>query len=1567
VKYGVEIIGFFFSVLVAMIFWRMLIVPGSIFIGIAVGIVCMLIFTYLNAEKDIYCFPNVRVKKYLVCIIGLSILSVLFISNIDNTVYFLAWDQLPALNLLRLLLSSLLSIFFPGYMILSLIDKSGSFRGLEKAFLSILISLLVLPFLGILTFAFGSNIQENGISVIILLNSFLVIAYVLKQERLESGNKVAINLNEKMILLSLLVLIASIYIFSKYSLNFTWDYGDFNYYFGNAVSFTKSTLPVSVIGPGSEYPFWLFIFLAESFVLSGVPYVNAFQFMLIILSFLPILSFYIMVTGFFKESRNRKIPIIATVFGFFGMGFGWLYGTDILSSTQTVNGLYDLFITATRTGSGYLAFPIYPLYTVLPYYVTLATIFALIWLVYSKRALAGGNVRYGLIAVIIALGFLLYIALTVILISIFVVSIIIFRLRTLQTYRKCALSIIFGLSLVALVDIIMGGTRYTYGDPITQYGFSFFYGTLSLAALGFFLSSIKNHSPSRLSYHLRFSSIVKIGHARVFKAAMSFLLVYVYGLCFLIVSEVLVTYGRLPTQMHTVSWYAWPVRLGISGLIALPAAIYLINRDKSAKEYSFFMFLVPIAFAIGRILHAYPFYFEDRLTFFVMMPTLILASYVLLNINEKLKKRLNANGKNIALGIILSTILILGFLPPLLVEEAIDYGYWSNSKSLSNFELEAFNFLRLNTPSNCSVLTLTARSKYLLPYAGLSDMQARINRDPPIIFDPSFAETAIYSLMKSQVKYIYLTLEDEAGLEHSDSFSGFVKDNLLKYLPIVFQNEEVTIYEVPHFSIPTSSNTALVTSNLKTGYFKDAFDESYDKYTRSCSVVTAGNIITLKTDNSTNNHDFELPVNINPKEYPYVTIRWKTDGTKLYFYLLTSDDVYYTSLGRSTSWQTTVINLQNYYDFVRKKVMSAEQDKRIISVLFRNFEKNSEYSIDFIRFAGFPNGDLADSFFPLSTVALSHTEYSTVLEDDPVRFCYSTLILTRDLNMWSETGELDVERYLQWVNQGGRLIVMESLGTYRSYENRNLTLSDYLGWRDENLAIGWITSECSASFDGTVVTVKTNDSDKNHDFVSPSIDVDVESYPYVVVRWKTSGSRLYFYPHGTQSNYCYINLGASTEWVTSAINLKDFYDVVLKNNTGFEDSEQIDKLVFRSFTKNATYSIDYIQFYKEYPLPTCPAFADLLQIYTNGVSEADGIKSETGRLDFPSTIAIPVINSNDMNVKIIANYTVNNERVSPYAFAKKIGEGEVIYLVVSPYFSKLKNSTEERARDFFSDIGSLLNVLDLSLNRNIVKWTNYFSQFDFIKEPVNFTGNIVVDTDYIQLPKLNVNRIATLSSNGMAETINLNNSIIEEIEYDYPVRFRINASEVRLSKIGLGKYLNIEIIRDFNLAIEIPENNTVKISMWNDGTLLNETFQDSFIQLSFNNNPVASVLVKNPTITTEGDAFFNRARIHRNHYKMPLFYDDGANPFEVIGKTTFKIEYSDNGIIFVDAFIFNGKWFYPTTEQKQSSFTEMDIPWFNVLTSPLHILLVTLICAFSIAYTYLTLKRVKIRIKLKLR
>jgi len=1444
-----EIIGLLFSSLVSIVLWRILLVPMGLFIAAIIGIIFFLTYSYISSEERTvnYRLPSLRFRKIAFsCLLMASIIVVLFVHPISE-VEFIAWNDIPIPSLLRLFLSLFLILFSPGYMVLNLMDKDEKLTVTEKILFSILINLFLLPFIGCLSFALGSNIRQSGTASIILLNISLFILYILfKTDKSEANKIISININEKLILVSLLIFIV-ILLLNKYSLNLTWDYGDLDIYFGYSVSFTKDVLPMSPVGPGVVYPYWPFVFLAQFFVLSGVPYANAFQFVSIPITFLPILSFYTMVSAFFREQRHRKVPIVATILGSFGGGLGWVFGAHLLSC-KTVQCLYRLFNIMARTNSGYLVpsfysapgiTGIYPLYT-----HALTSIFALVWLIYSERAADIGSLRYALISVVVALGYLAHIAEMVFFIFIFVVSILIFKHEDVSLYRKCAASIILGLLLVALSDIIVGGTYYTSGDPFTYYGFPLYQGTVVLSALALFLSFIRDHLKiPEVSLEMSRNKI------KALKIACSCSIIYLYGLCLIIWGKVYETYNNLPIQMHMVPWYAWPNRLGICGLIALLGVIYLINKNKYIKKYSFFMFLVPVSFAIARIVHMYPdFYFEDRLTFFIAIPVTILASYTLLEFYKILKKLLKGSFKNIIFAFTLSAVLVLGFLPGLLVNEAVDFNYWSKGEKLTKSELDALNFLRLNTPPNCSVLTLTARSSRLLSHAGLFQVQTYVNRDPSIILSPLFPETTIYSLTKSQLKYIYLASADRKELEQNIYYTGFLKDYLLKYLPIAFQNKEVTIYEVPVFSIPTSSSIALVISGLKN-------DEACDGYHNPCSASNAEDIMTIKTDNQSKNHYSE-------------------------------------------------------------------------------------------RFA--------TEFLPLITFALSQNEYSVVLQDDPARFNYSTVILTRDLNLWDEAERQEFIKFMNWVNGGGRLIVLESSGGWPFYRPN---ISDYIGWYDENFT-KWTSCGCSVTSNGSIVTVKMGNEGTGHGLCSPPVSIQVNSYPYVVIRWKTDGSSLYFCPHGTKSSYHCVELGASTGWTTSIINLNKFYDILLNNYTDLKADEQVDRMLFRSSIENATYHVDYIGFYKAYPLPPFLGFASALSLHSNGSLKADGIKSQMGHTNLTSIISVPLIYSTDDDVKVIANYTMKGQPVSPYALTKKIGNGEITYLVVSPVFSAIENSTDYVKRSLFGNMGSLINIVDLNLTKNIIKWTNYFPQFDFTIYPVNLTGKVYITTDYVKLQKLNVSYIRVNFSNGTIKIINLNYSVVDAIEYTYPVKFGIEASEVHLSKTGLGRYSGIEIAGDFNLTMEIPEDGSVKMLIRNGTALLNGEFQGSTIKLNIKNNNTVFILVKNPTIVVEGSAYFGRARIYRNHYKMPLFYDDGSEPFEVIGNVKLTIEHSDNGVSFVDNFALKGRWFYPSAGQKQPSFTEMDIPWPSVFASSLHAILLAIIFGALVFYIILQYKKV---------
>jgi hypothetical protein len=99
----------------------------------------------------------------------------------------------------------------------------------------------------------------------------------------------------------------------------------------------------------------------------------------------------------------------------------------LLSSNLQVTDIFKLFIIAAKTDSGYLSLPLYPVYTLIPYFISLGTIFALMWLIYSERANVIGNIRYILVFISITLGYLTHVADTVILYYFFLFSIVFIR------------------------------------------------------------------------------------------------------------------------------------------------------------------------------------------------------------------------------------------------------------------------------------------------------------------------------------------------------------------------------------------------------------------------------------------------------------------------------------------------------------------------------------------------------------------------------------------------------------------------------------------------------------------------------------------------------------------------------------------------------------------------------------------------------------------------------------------------------------------------------------------------------------------------------------------------------------------------------------------------------------------------------------------------------------------------------------------------------------------------------------------------------------------------------------
>jgi hypothetical protein len=131
-----------------------------------------------------------------------------------------------------------------------------------------------------------------------------------------------------------------------------------------------------------------------------------------------------------------------------------------------------------------------------------------------------------------------------------------------------------------------------------------------------------------------------------------------------------------------------------------------------------------------------------------------------------------------------------------------------------------------------------------------------------------------------------------------------------------------------------------------------------------------------------------------------------------------------------------------------------------------------------------------------------------------------------------------------------------------------------------------------------------------------------------------------------------------------------------------------------------------------------------------------------------------------------------------------------------------------------------------------------------------------------------------------------------------------------VNEIGIDHYSNIKINGNFNVTMQIPKNVEINVTILEgENNSVTESFTDSVITFYLINSCSSVVLVKSPTISlNDGTASFGLAEVYRNHYEMPLYYDDGSSPFQIVGNVTFTIEYCDNNVSFLSNFDFNGKW-----------------------------------------------------------
>jgi len=750
---------------------------------------------------------NIRVKTWLLSWF-LALVLVVSVNPLKTSSQFLAWNEIPVLIWLRLIASFTISTIYPGYGLTVLIFQGRDLQLPEKTVFSILSSIFISS-----TIAFVGTLIDGSIGILSLLillsvNILLLVStgYSARHDLFSKArvhHVVRIKLTDvtRTLLLSALI---SLILLSVYSVNFphkTVPTIDQWLHYGNILRTLNGTLFSFV---PSFY--WLYMYAGLFIYGAGAPPINAYM-ILSVLCFFPILCFYLMCSGFWNK---RKALVAATVYTLFS-GFGGIYA-NYLRLTDGKDLTWIIGYAANKTydiSTGAVSFSFY----LFPKLIGLSTLFTLIYLIYDNRLPRLG--RSILISAIFAVGYLTHVAETYVFLIV-ATLLFLFSRKDVSNLKDLTYGLIPGLITIAIVDLLAPQKKYGLNNLLT--------GHLDLAALGLVSMVISLYILSRLKLNLFSIGEFTTKVAKKVSLPMVILFIYISTLSIIVWAFLLPNFSIGYTG-GTFVWYLYPVRLGIALFIAVLGAYQLLRiAEFRILRLSLIFLLIAVSleralsFFIAENMIQFALFSPIRMVEFAWIGVAMLAAPVLISIlkratgSDHAKREISRIPKRFAYTVLLAMIVIGGSSSTLYNVQIRS----TPSMTLTDSELEALDFLRNETPSNVTVLALGYSVNKVNDFGG----RFPIMYYQPAVFGANnfeaFADIVKHNTYELYghfpVKYFWLSTSDANELKKYEK--GYFVGHLLNYLPILYANNEVTIFEVFSFSLPSPKSDLAVIKSI---------------------------------------------------------------------------------------------------------------------------------------------------------------------------------------------------------------------------------------------------------------------------------------------------------------------------------------------------------------------------------------------------------------------------------------------------------------------------------------------------------------------------------------------------------------------------------------------------------------------------------------------------------------------------------------------------------------------------------------------------------------------------------
>jgi hypothetical protein len=656
----------------------------------------------------------------------------------------------------------------------------------------------------------STSIGFLGSNLLVLVNILLLFATICLQRdvlfnRSGAGLRVIMGSNDVARILLLVSTVVFIWL-SAYAVNFpdklvpTIDQW---YHYGNTVKALNGNL-FSFVPPY----YWFYMYAGLFTYGTGLPSINSYM-TLLILCPLPAICFYLMCTRFLSGTKALIATFIYSIFS----GLGGIY-VDYLRLTSEKDAMWLVNFAASKTydiSEGATSFSFY----VIPKMIGLSTLFALIYLSYD------GNLPWLrktlLISAVFVVGYLTHVAEIYIFLLVLVLLLLVSR-KYIVNPKSLLGGIVLGLAIAAIVDLLAPQKVYLfpyfwlgYIAPATVLLFGI---VLLLCFLSFF--------PLNLQFLKRYLDPFVKRSSSLF-SVIAAILFYVLTLGITIWISILPVFGVSLTN-GMFPWYFYPIRLGIASFMAIFGAYRLFRTGRFGVLMLSLVFIL-LAVALERVTGylmtenmatRLAFFSPVRIVEFAWIGIAILASYPVAGILKQASRHTGLGRQLLrrsAAVLLAVTVIVAGSSSTL-------YNVRIRSQPeliLSKSEIEALSFLQTQTWSNVTVLALGISVNKINDFGG---------RHPIVYYQPAIfgasSSRAFFDIMKFNMgplyggfptKYFWLSKADASELGRYAK--GYFVNRLLGYLPVVYRNDEVTIYELPSFSKPPSySDLEVVLSPL---------------------------------------------------------------------------------------------------------------------------------------------------------------------------------------------------------------------------------------------------------------------------------------------------------------------------------------------------------------------------------------------------------------------------------------------------------------------------------------------------------------------------------------------------------------------------------------------------------------------------------------------------------------------------------------------------------------------------------------------------------------------------------